>query len=163
MAPEPEFRVRAAGILVGLGHVLLESLADREVWGIPGGGLETDETLEETCRREFEEELGLHVSCDRLAVVVDGFYEDDAGVLRRELTFYFVISSDATVSPGTPIAGREPHLQFAWLPVAELEMHTVVPDYLPSLLRAIEESVEVRYVIVDPRPGRAALSASPMA
>jgi 8-oxo-dGTP pyrophosphatase MutT (NUDIX family) len=60
MAPQ----IRVAGILLSDGAILLESLADREVWGLPGGGLERGETLEEGCRREFREELGREVRCE---------------------------------------------------------------------------------------------------
>lgn len=51
----------AAGVIVpdGAGRILLQRRADDGRWGIPGGGMDLGETLEETARRELREETGL--------------------------------------------------------------------------------------------------------
>lgn len=56
-------RLRSAGIWISAGQILLESLADREIWGIPGGFVEECEPVEQACTREYHEEMGLRVEC----------------------------------------------------------------------------------------------------
>ena len=50
----------AAGVLVRCGdQVLLQQRGDDGSWGLPGGGLNPGETLEQAARRELLEETGL--------------------------------------------------------------------------------------------------------
>lgn len=53
----------AAGVLIvnARKQLLLQRRADGGLWGIPGGGMELGETLEEAARREVQEETGLLV------------------------------------------------------------------------------------------------------
>ncbi len=46
--------LRTAGIRIEEGYILLEPLAEVEVWGIPGGRLEPGESAEAGCLRELE-------------------------------------------------------------------------------------------------------------
>ncbi|MBS1953830.1 MAG: NUDIX hydrolase [Cyanobacteria bacterium SZAS-4] len=41
------------------GHILLQGRTDNGTWGLPGGSLELDESLEDCARREVLEETGL--------------------------------------------------------------------------------------------------------
>lgn len=47
-------------------RVLLMRRSDNGLWGLPGGGLEPGESVEEGCVREVWEETGLHVRLLRL-------------------------------------------------------------------------------------------------
>lgn len=48
------------------GRILLMQREDFEVWGLPGGGVDTGETLAEAALRETLEETGLEVKLERL-------------------------------------------------------------------------------------------------
>jgi mutator protein MutT len=52
------------------GKILLEHRADDQLWGLPGGWVDTGETPETAIVREMQEEAALIVAVDRLA----GFY-----------------------------------------------------------------------------------------
>src|SRR5438067_1766509 len=54
------------------GRVLLQRRVDTGEWGIVGGGMELDETIEETARRELWEELGLEAGELELVDLVSG-------------------------------------------------------------------------------------------
>ena len=131
-----ETRLRSAGIWIEDGHILLESLADREVWGIPGGSVESGESIEQACAREYDEETGLAVKCDRLAIIHEQFWNED-GQPVREYCFYFMVSPAADVGSQPVVASREGHLQFRWFAISELPKIDFVPralgDYLTDI------------------------------
>jgi len=66
-------RVRAAGVLIKDGEVLLISHKKNEdvYWLLPGGGVNFGESLHEALRREFLEELNIDVEVKELALVCD--------------------------------------------------------------------------------------------
>lgn len=124
---------RAAGLLIVDGAILLEATVGGDRWAIPGGGLEDGERLVEACRREFQEELGLEVTCDSLAIVHESFWWDGEQPVR-EYGFYFRVTPTTPVSRDTQLASREAKLQFRWFSLAALpHLHFVPPD-LPSIL-----------------------------
>jgi 8-oxo-dGTP diphosphatase len=68
-ALSPKFMVGVVGLVRDAeGRVLLvrHTYRGRSPWGLPGGGLQPDESLEECLRREIKEEAGLDVRVDRL-------------------------------------------------------------------------------------------------
>lgn len=79
MRPEPADPlrpiVRLTGVLVEDGSVLLveQVLRERSHWNLPGGRLETGETLESCLKREMREETGLDVEIGELLYVTDRF------------------------------------------------------------------------------------------
>lgn len=138
-------RVRAAGILVRDGSVLMESMADREVWGPPAGGVEEGESLAAACEREFREELGLAVAVRRLALVTDHFFVDRLGRRNQEICSYFEVGADGDID----LTSREEHLQFRWLELAALKDFELNPRHLYELLPACVASQSALYAVDD--------------
>src|SRR5438045_2921766 len=119
-------RVRAAGILVRDGLVLMQSLADREVWGPPGGAVEEGESLAAACEREFREELGRTVAVRRLALVTDHFFLDRLGRRNHEICAYFEVAADGDADPAAP----SDHVRLRWLELAALKDFDLAPRHL---------------------------------
>ena len=131
--------IRAAGIWISDGSILLESSIDRGVWGIPGGSLEDDETVEDACRREFLEEIGIEVRCTSLTIVSEHFWEGDYwkddGKSVREYGFYFGVNPVSLPSVSRPtVRSREKHIKFDWFNLSGSGDMTILPAFLKNVL-----------------------------
>lgn len=85
-------------------------------WSLPGGRVETGETLREALLREVREETGVDVEVDGLIGVAERIVRDDEG----DVAFHYVIL-DYVCSPRTTVvtAGDDAS-EARWVPVGEL-------------------------------------------
>lgn len=98
-----ELRIGSCAIIFDDAHerVLLTKRADNGLWCVPGGKMESGESVEECCQREVFEETGLEVRPERLI----GVYSN-----RDQLVIYpdgnkvqiVVLSFEAKIIGGKP-------------------------------------------------------------
>lgn len=88
-------RIRVCGILrIQNGILTVGSVLEKEdtiFWSPPGGGLEFGESLTDALKREFREELNIHITVGNLA----GVHEHLALPLHAVELFYEVSSQEA--------------------------------------------------------------------
>jgi 8-oxo-dGTP pyrophosphatase MutT (NUDIX family) len=127
-------QLRTAGIWIEDSHILLESIEGSGVWGIPGGHLEAEESVEEGCLREFREEMGIDMRIRDLALVNELFYLEDDAVIR-EYGFYFLVEpAEPRKEPLAPVMNVEKGLRFDWFPLDEIATLTIVPAFMQAVL-----------------------------
>ncbi len=71
-----KIRVACRGIIVEDGNILLTYETNTDQWFIPGGGLETGESLEQCCVRELVEETGYISKAIHHFLTVSEYYEE---------------------------------------------------------------------------------------
>lgn len=81
-------------------------------WGLPGGYLMRDETVEQAAARELREETGLVATDIRVAEVRSGFR------LRVEIFLVGRIAGEPSLAPAVSLQGREIH-EARWISPAE--------------------------------------------
>ena len=69
-------RVACRGIVVQNGKILVSRETESDLWLIPGGGLENNETLAQCCSREILEETGYLVDPKEKFLVMNEYYEE---------------------------------------------------------------------------------------
>jgi ADP-ribose pyrophosphatase YjhB (NUDIX family)/RimJ/RimL family protein N-acetyltransferase len=147
--------IRAAGVWIDNDHILLESFADRDVWGIPGGGVQRSEMAAEACVREYREELGLEMEARSLALVHENVYRQ-RGRMMREYGFYFRVAAREEMPPAPfSVESQESQLKFQWWPLERLDELEFVPMEVQEVLPELGESpvfLSSRPVISEP-PG----------
>jgi ADP-ribose pyrophosphatase YjhB (NUDIX family) len=99
--------VGVGGVVFLDGRVLLikrrfEPLAGR--WSLPGGAVETGETLAEGLARELKEETSLDVIVGPVVDVFDRITRDAQGRARFH---YVLVDFLCTARPGTPVPGSD--------------------------------------------------------
>ena len=143
------FNLRAAAIIFHDGHVLLHQIEGDEFWSLPGGRVEPGEDAATTVVREMQEEIGVQVRVERMACVVENFFEYNERA-HHEIGLCFIadIESgsallDITRTHGGSEGGKR--LVFSWFARNELSHVDVRPRFLRDLLSA--ERIELTHVV----------------
>jgi ADP-ribose pyrophosphatase YjhB (NUDIX family) len=142
-------KIRPSILLVRENSILLMKYryGETDVWGIPGGGVNEDETLTETLERELDEELGLEIDIKGLAGLAE---TPSAGKVKHTLhcIFYGAIASgEPKLNPVHTTADS-----FAWLDANELENCILYPPVNGLAIKAAKGIIEPAYQGLLSRP-----------
>jgi len=85
-----KFRVSVYGLLFRGDKLLLQRHPDLKSFGLPGGGIEIGEGIEDSLRREFKEETGLIVEMGDLVAVTEDFFTYEGEDAHSILIIYKV-------------------------------------------------------------------------
>ena len=111
--PVPHYDI-AVGLVFDEDRVLIQRRPDEGLlgglWEFPGGKHEDGESMDETCRRELREELGIEVTVD------DHFYTLSHAYSHFKITLY---AFRCRIDAGTPTHHEEQPIQ--WVDVADLD------------------------------------------
>jgi mutator protein MutT len=115
-------------LLVRRGHAPLEG-----EWSLPGGAVETGETLEAALIREVREETGLDVAVSRLVEVVDRIHRLPDG----RVEYHYVVVDYVCVPGGTqPIPGSDA-ADVRWVALPELDDYGLSPTARAVINKAL--------------------------
>ena len=138
------FNYRVAGIWIENGHVLLHRAVNESNWSLPGGRVAITEDSQSSLTREFREELGIDVQVDRMALVIENFFEY-GGRDFHEIGFYYVVAAEKNFvsfheNPFHGIEGER--LIFQWMPIEDLDRVELYPECLRTALRELRLHVQ---------------------
>ncbi|MEQ2529275.1 NUDIX domain-containing protein [Robertmurraya yapensis] len=138
------FNYRVAGVWIKNGHVLLHRDVNEEIWSLPGGRVKLAEDSTTSIIREFQEELGLDIRIERLAWVVENFFEY-RGKDFHEIGMYYLVSSEINSFEfiNSPFYGNEgERLIYQWIPITELQEVELYPEFLRTALTKLPLATE---------------------
>lgn len=105
---------------------------DEKKWGLPAGPPEADETLEESCIREFKEVTGLEVKILKSAGMKKDSY-DNADVAVE--LHYFLVEA---VGGQLTVMEEDPWIrEIVWQPVEKLDILELADPGEADLIRAL--------------------------
>lgn len=114
------------------GRVLLCRMpSDRGVfpgqWGLPGGGVEPGERIEEALAREVAEELGVSLASARPLFFKDGAHEKTIPGKGRIPVYMVFLLYECRIDPGRPIRLNDELSEFAWVEPGRLTSYDLNP------------------------------------
>ena len=107
-------RSASRAVIVCDGNILLSHESDSDLWLIPGGGMEGDETPEECCIREVEEETGCIVRPCQEFLTLFEYYEE-----YRYISYYYVCTVTGSGQMNLTEAEKIRDLEPRWIPLQE--------------------------------------------
>jgi 8-oxo-dGTP pyrophosphatase MutT (NUDIX family) len=117
------------------GRLLLLKRADNGLWGLPGGGMEPGESLEDTAKRETKEETGLAVEELTLFDVYSGaelYYRYPNGAEVYNVTVVYQVkyaNGDIQIDP-------QEHTDYSYFEITQLPV-----DLSPPIRPVLEDLV----------------------
>lgn len=149
------FNMRAAGVILREGHVLVTREDDDAFVMLPGGRVEIGEPSSEAMRREIEEELKQPGEIGRLLFTAENFYHLGGNEFHQIATYYAVAIDGAfpfvTDGPCLVTQDEGHELTFFWVPVeaAALTKINLLPAWLRHRLDDLPEATE--HIVIDER------------
>ena len=118
-------RYASRAVIIKDQTILLSYEKGKDLWMLPGGGMEDDEVASDTAIREVREETGHIIKPSEIVVEVDECYED-----YKYVTYYFfgevVGKTNTSLTEGEKIEGLEPR----WITLEEaLEIFSKYNEY----------------------------------
>jgi len=119
------FRLRACGILINDGKVLMIRNDSDPFYYSVGGCVEHGESLQEAAIREVWEETGWKFEVKRLVFIHENFFRGKAGTIEdlncHELAFYFLMKwdDDCMITSNSKSMGGLPE-RLDWLEISQL-------------------------------------------
>lgn len=137
--------LRAAGILIKNNKIVVQRDKNGSEYAIPGGHVKIGETTEEALIREYKEETGADVKCERLLWTEECFWEWN-GKSAHNICFYYLIN----LCEGAVIPDKDeflPHkdnsnVVIGWMPVEEIQKMTIYPEFLKEEIYHLNEPMK---------------------
>jgi 8-oxo-dGTP diphosphatase len=125
---ERKFRVSAGAIIIRNDEILLVRTLNSEGKDFlvaPGGGVESDEGINQACIREVREETGIEVRPDKILFVEDLVWQN-----KRVVKIWFLCNVTGGELAGTQGAVEEGLIEARWFRKNQLKNEIVFPSVL---------------------------------
>ncbi len=146
------FSYRVAGICIQNDHVLLQKPDNDDGYAFPGGQVSFGETHEETLKREFSEETGIHITVGDLRWVGELFFP--WGTKRcQQICLYYIVEPKPnphlqmrTFTGLETMEGRSSSMRFYWIPLSQVAELPVYPTNASTLLSALPDGTVKHFI-----------------
>ena len=140
---------RTVGVLVRENKILVQRERNGTEYALPGGHVKIGETSKESLIREYKEETGADIICERLIWVEELFWKyGDKNI--HGIAFYYLIKLKNNWD--IPDGYCEPHKDnknviIEWVTIGKMKNLTIYPQFIKEKIENISEHTEhfIRY------------------
>ena len=133
-----KLNVRAAGIIIHNGKILVHRDINKNHYALIGGRVEIGENSADTVRREIKEETGKDIEITGYIATIENFFEMK-GSKYHEIMFVhkveFTNEEDKKIEYTIKnIEGKE-YLQYEWIDLNKIDEYPVLPAAIKEILK----------------------------
>lgn len=148
---EGRFNLRVSGLLIHENRLLIMKDEQTPYYYIPGGRIALNETAETAIVREFQEELHVNASIERMVFVGESFFTEEVNKEDyHEICMYYLMNVEKSsyIYEDNQFLCDEDGtrcLTFTWMPIEELKNQYIYPVFIKEKIMNLPEQIE--YVI----------------
>lgn len=133
-----KLNVRAAGIMIHNGKVLVHRKVNSDYYALIGGRVEIGESSEDTIKREIKEELGKDIKITEYISTIENFFEIKCSKYHEIMFVYgieFINEEDKKIDYVMKNIEGKDYLQYEWIELDRIEEYTLLPKVLKEVLK----------------------------
>lgn len=133
-----KLNVRAAGIMIHNGKVLVHRKVNSDYYALIGGRVEIGESSEDTIKREIKEELGKDIKITEYISTIENFFEIKGSKYYEIMFVYgieFINEEDKKIDYVMRNIEGKDYLQYEWIELDRIEEYKLLPKVLKEVLQ----------------------------
>ena len=138
---DQKLNVRAAGIIIHNGKVLVHRNVNCDHYALVGGRVEIGEDSATTVKREIMEEMGKDIELTGYVSTIENFFEFK-GNKYHEIMFVhkaeFVDEDDKKIEDTIKNIEGHDYLQYEWIDINKIDEYNVVPKEIKGILKEMK-------------------------
>ena len=136
---------RTVGLLIRNNKILVQRDKEGDEYALPGGHVKVGETAMESLIREYKEETGANINCQRLIWTEECFWHWH-NKSANSIAFYYLINlCDGSDIPddGEFISQKDNcNLVLGWMPLEQINAVKIYPSFIKEKIFNISEHTE---------------------
>jgi 8-oxo-dGTP pyrophosphatase MutT (NUDIX family) len=144
-----KFQYRAGSIVIHNNKILMQRAEDSNLWFIPGGRVEFDETADKTIEREMMEEFGVTIIDKKLIWIIENFIKFPERRVH-EIGMFFLVKlqeGHSIYEFDGDFQGNEEGFVNRWINKDDLDDYVIVPEFVVNELRNLDSDIGIKHVI----------------
>lgn len=136
---------RSVGVLIRNNKILVQRDKDGSEYALPGGHVKIGESSMDALIREYREEAGVDIICERLIWMEECFWEWNKK-LANTIAFYYLINlhDDTDILDNGEFVSQKYNCNvvLGWIPLDELKFLRIYPSFLKEKILDISDHTE---------------------
>ena len=134
--------LRTVGVLIRDGKILVQRDRDGYEYALPGGHVKIGETLEDGLIREYKEETGADIKCERFFWSEECFYTWEGKQVHNIAFYYLIEFGEGFDIPdmGEFVSHKDNcNVVIGWMPIEQIQDVIFYPEFLKEEIYNLDE------------------------